>query len=89
MSLLLSEHEVVIAGGGPTGIMLAGELKLAGVDAAIVERRANAEHPAFGTVTPPAAVLIRPDGYVAWVGDLDKRGLADMMSAWFGPPTAT
>src|SRR3712207_4298022 len=35
------EHAVVIAGGGPTGLMLAGELALAGVDVAIVERRAN------------------------------------------------
>src|SRR4051794_30357816 len=34
-----SEHEVVIAGGGPTGMMLAAELALAGVDVAIVERR--------------------------------------------------
>ena len=36
-------HAVVIAGGGPTGLMLAGELALAGVDVAIVERRANQE----------------------------------------------
>ena len=36
---LLTEHAVVIAGGGPTGLMLAGELALAGVDVAIVERR--------------------------------------------------
>jgi 3-(3-hydroxy-phenyl)propionate hydroxylase len=36
-----AQHEVVIAGGGPTGLMLAGELKLAGVDVAIVERRAS------------------------------------------------
>ncbi|HEY4443145.1 MAG TPA: FAD-dependent monooxygenase, partial [Steroidobacteraceae bacterium] len=36
-----SEHVVVIAGGGPTGLMLAGELALAAVDVAIVERRAN------------------------------------------------
>jgi 3-(3-hydroxy-phenyl)propionate hydroxylase len=35
------EHAVVIAGGGPTGLMLAGELALAGVDVAIVERRAD------------------------------------------------
>ena len=38
-----SEPEVVIAGGGPTGLMLAGELALAGVDVAIVERRATQE----------------------------------------------
>ena len=38
-----SEHAVVIAGGGPTGLMLAGELALAGVDVAIVERRASQE----------------------------------------------
>ena len=37
------EHAVVIAGGGPTGLMLAGELALAGVDVAIVERRASQE----------------------------------------------
>ena len=39
----MHEHAVVIAGGGPTGLMLAGELKLAGVDVVIVERRANQE----------------------------------------------
>src|SRR5579872_3274636 len=37
----ISEHEVVIAGGGPTGLMLAGELALAGVDVAVVEQRLN------------------------------------------------
>jgi 3-(3-hydroxy-phenyl)propionate hydroxylase len=35
----VTEHAVVIAGGGPTGLMLAGELALAGVD--VVERREN------------------------------------------------
>src|SRR5829696_6505573 len=39
----MSEHAVVIAGGGPAGLMLAGELALAGVDVAIVERRASQE----------------------------------------------
>jgi 3-(3-hydroxy-phenyl)propionate hydroxylase len=39
----MAEHAVVIAGGGPTGLMLAGELALAGVDVAIVERRASQE----------------------------------------------
>jgi 2-polyprenyl-6-methoxyphenol hydroxylase-like FAD-dependent oxidoreductase len=37
----MTEHAVVIAGGGPTGLMLAGELALAGVDVAIVERRGS------------------------------------------------
>jgi hypothetical protein len=46
------------------------------------------ELPALGAVTAPTAVLIRPDGYVAWVGDGTQLGLADAMTAWFGPPTA-
>jgi 2-polyprenyl-6-methoxyphenol hydroxylase-like FAD-dependent oxidoreductase len=46
------------------------------------------ELPALGTVTAPTAVLIRPDGYVAWVGDLTQPGLADALTTWFGPPTA-
>src|SRR6266480_5085329 len=41
----MTEHAVVIAGGGPTGLMLAGELALAGVDVAIVERRASQDLP--------------------------------------------
>lgn len=39
----MMEHAVVIAGGGPTGLMLAGELALAGVDVAVIERRPNQE----------------------------------------------
>jgi 2-polyprenyl-6-methoxyphenol hydroxylase-like FAD-dependent oxidoreductase len=39
----MNGHVVVIAGGGPTGLMLAGELALASADVAIVERRASQE----------------------------------------------
>ena len=46
------------------------------------------ELPAIGAVTAPTAVLIRPDGYVAWVGDPTQPGLADALTTWFGPPTA-
>jgi aromatic ring hydroxylase-like protein len=46
------------------------------------------ELPAIGAVTAPTAVLIRPDGYVAWVGDLAQLGLVDALTTWFGPPTA-
>jgi 2-polyprenyl-6-methoxyphenol hydroxylase-like FAD-dependent oxidoreductase len=45
------------------------------------------ELPAIGAVTAPTAVLVRPDGYVAWVGDLTQVGLADALTTWFGPPT--
>jgi hypothetical protein len=46
------------------------------------------ELPALGAVAAPSAVLIRPDGYVAWVGDQTQPGLADALTSWFGPPTA-
>ena len=36
----------------------------------------------------PNAVLIRPDGYVAWVGDATRLGLDDALTTWFGPSTA-
>ena len=44
------------------------------------------ELPALGPVTAPNAVLIRPDGYVAWVGDSARQGLTDSLATWFGPP---
>jgi 2-polyprenyl-6-methoxyphenol hydroxylase-like FAD-dependent oxidoreductase len=45
------------------------------------------ELPVLGAVTAPTAVLIRPDGYVAWVGDRTHLGLAEALTTWFGPPT--
>ncbi len=46
------------------------------------------ELPAIGAVPAPTAVLVRPDGYVAWVGDRTQMGLADALTTWFGPPAA-
>jgi len=46
------------------------------------------ELPVLGAVTAPTAVLIRPDGYVGWVGDSTHSGLPEALTTWFGPPTA-
>jgi 2-polyprenyl-6-methoxyphenol hydroxylase-like FAD-dependent oxidoreductase len=46
------------------------------------------ELPALGAVTAPGAVLIRPDGYVAWVGDSTRQGLTHALTKWFGAPAA-
>jgi 3-(3-hydroxy-phenyl)propionate hydroxylase len=63
----MTEHAVVIAGGGPTGLMLAGELALAGVDVAIVERRQS-----------QALEGLRAGGlHVRTIEVLDQRGIAD------------
>ena len=63
----MTGHAVVIAGGGPTGLMLAGELALAGVDAAVVERRAS-----------PDLTGSRAGGlHSRTIEVLDQRGIAD------------
>jgi 3-(3-hydroxy-phenyl)propionate hydroxylase len=46
------------------------------------------ELPALGVVTAPTAVVIRPDGYVAWVGVMTQQGLTEALTTWFGPPAA-
>ncbi|MFI5238807.1 MAG: FAD-dependent monooxygenase [Gemmatimonadales bacterium] len=63
----MTGHAVVIAGGGPTGLMLAGELALAGVDVAIVERRTNQ-----GLIGSRAGGL-----HSRTIEVLDQRGIAD------------
>ncbi|MGL5826352.1 MAG: hypothetical protein ACRCYU_16295 [Nocardioides sp.] len=45
------------------------------------------ELPVIGTVTAPNAVLIRPDGHVAWVDDRTQAGLDQALTTWFGQPT--
>ena len=63
----MAEHAVVIAGGGPTGLMLAGELALAGVDVAIVERRSSQDLPGS-----------RAGGlHARTIEVLDQRGIAE------------
>ena len=63
----LTEHAVVIAGGGPTGLMLAAELALAGVDVAVVERRGSQDLPGS-----------RAGGlHSRTIEVLDQRGIAD------------
>jgi 3-(3-hydroxy-phenyl)propionate hydroxylase len=48
------------------------------------EYRGPWELPVLGAVSSPVAVLIRPDGYVAWVGDGTDTGLRDALNTWFG-----
>src|SRR5918999_2405522 len=63
----MTEHAVVVAGGGPTGLMLAGELALAGVDVAIVERRPSQDLPGS-----------RAGGlHARTIEVFDQRGIAD------------
>ncbi|GMO16841.1 FAD-dependent monooxygenase [Bradyrhizobium sp. TM233] len=46
------------------------------------------ELPVIGQVAAPDAVLVRPDGHVAWVGNENQHGLEDALTRWFGPPAA-
>jgi hypothetical protein len=45
------------------------------------------ELPVLGPVAAPDAVLLRPDGYVAWVGDASQLGLREALTTWFGQPS--
>ncbi|MES0197309.1 FAD-dependent monooxygenase [Mesorhizobium sp. M0011] len=45
--------------------------------------------PVLGRVAAPGAVLIRPDGYVAWAGAGTQQGLVDALTTWFGSPAAS
>jgi 3-(3-hydroxy-phenyl)propionate hydroxylase len=83
-TLLHDAHPVLLNVGKPWGFdispwthrVLAIDAKYAG----------DWELPAVGQVAAPAAVLIRPDGYIAWVGDGTDTGLRDALTTWFGSP---
>jgi 2-polyprenyl-6-methoxyphenol hydroxylase-like FAD-dependent oxidoreductase len=86
-ALLHDARPVLLDLGKPGGFDITGwadRVKL--VDAKCVGAW---ELPALGAVTAPDAVLIRPDGHVAWVGERPDAGLADALTSWFGPPTAS
>src|ERR1700729_945261 len=70
----MTDRAVVIAGGGPTGMMLAGELALAGIDVAIVERRPPGEE-MDGSRSGPRGLHSRT------IEVLDQRGIADRFLA--------
>jgi 2-polyprenyl-6-methoxyphenol hydroxylase-like FAD-dependent oxidoreductase len=85
-TLLHDARPVLLNLGEPGGLDItpwADRVRL--IDAEYV---GNWELPVFGGVTSPTAVLIRPDGYVAWVADGTDLGLPGALTTWFGPPTA-
>jgi hypothetical protein len=84
-TLLHDARPVLLNLGGPGGLDITSWAdRVRSIDAEYV---GPWELPALGAVPAPTAVLIRPDGYVAWVGDLTQAGLPDALTTWFGPPT--
>jgi hypothetical protein len=84
--LLHAARPALLNLGEPDGFVItpwAGRVQL--IDASY---HGEWELPVLGVVSAPSAVLVRPDGYVAWVGDGTDAGLTDALATWFGPPTA-
>jgi 3-(3-hydroxy-phenyl)propionate hydroxylase len=52
--------------------------------ASLLDTYQEERHPAVGEVDSPGAVLVRPDGHVAWVGGRADAALAEALSTWFG-----
>jgi 3-(3-hydroxy-phenyl)propionate hydroxylase len=78
-SLLHDGRPVLLNLGEPGSFESTGRVRV--VDAAY---DGSWELPVIGSVPAPAAVLIRPDGHVAWVEDGTGAGLADALTTWFG-----
>ena len=83
-TLLHEARPVLLDLGAPGGLDItpwADRVRLVDADCA-----GPWELPVLGQVAAPTAVLVRPDGYVAWVGDGTHLGLEDALARWFGPP---
>jgi aromatic ring hydroxylase-like protein len=86
-TLLHEARPVLLAVGDSTALDIAGWADRV----RLVEARYDGrwELPALGEVSAPTAVLIRPDGYVAWVREGGTDGLEDALTTWFGPAATT
>ena len=85
-TLLHDARPVLLNFGGPGGLdSRPWADRIRSVDARCA---GHWELPVIGTVPAPAAVLIRPDGYVAWVGELTPPGPVAALTHWCGPPGA-
>ena len=83
-TLLHEAHPILLSLGEPLGLDISPWAdRVQAIDA---DYAGAWELPALGRVAAPAAVLIRPDGYVAWVGDGTETGLRDALTTWFGSP---
>jgi 2-polyprenyl-6-methoxyphenol hydroxylase-like FAD-dependent oxidoreductase len=82
--LLHDARPVLLDLGRPGGLDVAGWADRVALVAA--SREGGWELPVLGPVSAPTAVLIRPDGYVAWVSEGTDLGLEDALTAWFGQP---
>jgi 3-(3-hydroxy-phenyl)propionate hydroxylase len=84
--LLHAAKPVLLDLGGPDGFDIAPWAdRVRQIDAGY---EGEWELPVIGAVSAPSGVLIRPDGYVAWVGDGSDAGLTGALTTWFGPPAA-
>src|SRR5262249_19571668 len=85
-TLLHDARAVLLNLGEPAGIDITPWVR--GVQLIDAKYYGAWELPALGVVAAPTAVLIRPDGYAAWVGGQTQWGLTDALTTWFGPPAA-